>query len=234
MTDREKVVNNLTMLKGIKEGSAEHKMIIKKFNDSKLCTRYKMTVNDAWCATSVSYAFIVAKLAGKPGSDALFQCVECSCARMIELGKKQGIFVEKDNYVPSKGDVIFYDWQDSAEGDNKGTPDHVGIVEYVNGDYIHVIEGNKNDTVGERTIKVNGKYIRGFIVPKYKTVKYFPAYKGASTSIVDALKAVGVENPTLLYRRKIAKANDISNYVGTASQNIRMLVMLEKGKLIKP
>ena len=129
--------------------------------------------------------------------------------------------------------MIFYDWQDSAEGDNKGTPDHVGIVEYVNGDYIHVIEGNKNDAVGERTIKVNGRYIRGFIVPKYKTVKYYPAYKGSSTSIVDALKAVGVENPTLLFRRKIAKANDISNYVGTAAQNIKMLTMLKAGRLIK-
>lgn len=234
MTDREKVVNNLLMLKGIKEGSAEHKMIIKKFNDSKLCTRYKMTVNDAWCATSVSYAFIVAKLAGKPGSGALFQCVECSCGEMIELAKKQGIWKEADSYVPAPGDVIMYDWQDSGSGDNKGWPDHTGIVMDVKDGYIHVIEGNKNDAVGERKLKVNGKYIRGFIAPKYPVVKYYPAYKGDSTSIVDALKAVGVENPTLLFRRKIAKANDISNYVGTAAQNINMLLMLKKGKLIKP
>ena len=95
------------------------------------------------------------KLAGKPGSGALCQFVECSCAKMIELGKKQGIFVENDAYVPSKGDVIFYDWQDSGKGDDKGTPDHVGIVEYIKDGNIRVVEGNKNDAVGERTIKIN-------------------------------------------------------------------------------
>lgn len=232
MTNRNKVVNNLTMLKGIKEGSAEHKQIIKVFNDSKLCTRYKMTVNDAWCATAVSYAFIVSKLAGKPGSGALFQCVECSCAKMIELGKKQGIFVESDSYVPKTGDVIFYDWQDSGLGDNKGTPDHVGIVEWVKDGVIKVIEGNKNDSVSERNIKVNGKYIRGFICPKYESM-YYPKYTGKSSSIVDALKAVGVSNPTLTFRAKIAKANGITAYIGTASQNTKMLVLLKNGKLIK-
>lgn len=164
---RNKVVNGLVMLKGIKEGSAEHKMIIDKFNASGLCTRYKMTTKDAWCATTVSFAFIINKLAGKPGSGALFQCVECSCSKMIELGKKQGIFVENDAYVPKTGDVIFYDWQDSGKGDNTGTPDHVGLVEKVVNNIIYVIEGNKNDAVGERKIAVNGKTIRGFICPKY-------------------------------------------------------------------
>ena len=164
---RKKVVESLTMMIGIHEGSAEHKMIINKFNASGLCTRYKMTANDAWCATAVSFAFIVNKLAGKPGSGALCQFVECSCAKMVELGKKQGIFVENDAYVPKIGDVIFYDWQDSGVGDNKGNPDHVGLVMSVTGNVIKVVEGNKNDAIGTRQIKVNAKTIRGFITPKY-------------------------------------------------------------------
>lgn len=38
--------------------------------------------------------------------------------------------------VPSPGDYIFYDWQDSpnyATTDNQGGADHVGIVEKVSG-----------------------------------------------------------------------------------------------------
>ena len=232
MSNRDKVVNNLLMLKGIKEGSTEHRMIINTFNNSKLCTRYEMTTKDSWCATTVSYAFIVSKLAGKPGSGALFQCVECSCGKMLELAKKQGIFVEKDSYVPRKGDVIFYDWDDSGSGDNTGWPDHVGIVEWVKDGVIKVIEGNKNDAVGERSIKVNGRYIRGFICPKYETM-YYPKYNGKSNSIVDALKAVGVTNPSFSLRGKIAKANGISLYVGTAKQNTQMLELLKGGELVR-
>lgn len=246
---RDSVVNALNMLIGIKEGSKEHKMIIDTFNKSGLCPRYKMGVHDAWCATAVSFAFIVNKVAGKPGSGALCQFVECSCAKMIELGKKQGVFVENDAYVPKKGDVIFYDWQDSGSGDNKGTPDHVGLVEYVHGDSIRAVEGNKNDCVGKRTIKVNAKTIRGFIVPQYakyckpsavqttvttKTpVTYYPKYTGKSNSIVDALKSIGVKDPTIEKRTKIAKANGISGYSGLASQNNTLLTLLKAGKLKK-
>ena len=233
MSDRDRVVQNLAMLKGVKEGSVDHRRIINTFNNSKLCTRYEMTMKDAWCATAVSYAFIVSKLAGKQGSGALFQCVECSCPKMIELAKKQGIWKESDSYVPKKGDVIMYDWQDSGAGDNKGTPDHTGIVMEVNGNNIKVIEGNKNDAVGIRELKVDGKYIRGYIAPHYD-VLYYKKYTGKSYSIVDALKAVGVSNPSLLFRRRIAKANNIKAYMGTANQNMKMLELLKEGKLKKP
>lgn len=164
---RKKVVNALDMLLGVKEGSAEHKMIIDTFNKSGLCTRYKMTTKDAWCATAVSFAFIVTKLAGKPGSGALFQCVECSCTRMIDLAKKQGIWVEDDSHVPKVGDVIMYDWQDSGKGDDKGTPEHTGIVKSVSNNKMVIIEGNYKNSVSERSLPVNSKFIRGFICPKY-------------------------------------------------------------------
>ena len=122
-----------------------------------------MTVNDAWCATGVSAAFIATGLAG------IFPCVECSCENMITLAKKAGIWVENDAYVPSTGDVILYDWDDSGSGDCTGWSDHVGIVVSVSGSMINVIECNKNNTVGYRNIAVNGRYIRGYITPKYKS-----------------------------------------------------------------
>jgi hypothetical protein len=75
--------------------------------------------------------------------------------------------VENDAYVPSPGDIIFYDWQDSGSGDNTGTPDHVGIVEKVSGSTITVIEGNYSETVKRRYLSVNGRYIRGYGIPKY-------------------------------------------------------------------
>ena len=239
---REKIVKNVTMLKGIEEGSAEHKMIIDTFNKSGLCKRYKMTTNDSWCATTVSYAFIVAGMAGKSGSGKLCEFVECSCGEMIALGKKQKVFEESDAYVPTTGDVIFYDWDDSGKGDNTGWPDHVGLVVKVSNGVITVIEGNKNDKVAERVIKVNSKYIRGFIVPKYskyatksesKKVEYYPKCSAGGWSLVDALKSVGVKSPTMALRKKIAEVNGIKNYKGSAIDNLKMLNLLKKGKLKK-
>lgn len=53
-----------------------------------------------------------------------------------------------------------------------------------------------------------------------------------STSIVDGLKSIGVNN-TFANRKKIAKANGITNYSGTASQNEKLLSLARQGKLKK-
>lgn len=53
-----------------------------------------------------------------------------------------------------------------------------------------------------------------------------------STSIVDALKAIGV-NSSMSNREKIAKVNGIKNYTGSASQNISLLNKLKSGTLKK-
>lgn len=86
---------------------------------------------------------------------------------MIELFKGLGCFIENDAYVPMPADILFYDWNDSGSGDNVGVSDHVGIVEKVSGGTITVIEGNYSNAVKRRTLKVNGRYIRGYGVPKY-------------------------------------------------------------------
>lgn len=164
MTERElrqQPVNYLTKYLGIREGSAEHKAILATFNNSGLCSRYKMTTKDAWCATAASAAYIASGLAD------LFPCVECSCGNVIALAKKAGIWVEDDAYVPDTGDAILYDWQDSGAGNNTGWPDHIGLVVSASGGKIKVIEGNISNTVGYRTVTVNGRYIRGYITPKF-------------------------------------------------------------------
>lgn len=63
-------------------------------------------------------------------------------------------------------------------------------------------------------------------------VEYYPQYTGNTNSIVDALKAVQV-NVSYSHRVKIAKANGIAGYIGTAAQNTQMLALLKDGKLRK-
>lgn len=170
-------VNYLKKYVGIKEGSAEHLAILKVFNDSGLCSRYKMTAKDAWCATGVSAAFIATGLAQ------IFPCVECSVGNMIGLAQKAGIWVENDAHVPKVGDAITYDWNDSGAGDCTGWPDHVGLVSSVSGNNITVIEPNYNDSVGYRTITVNARYIRGYVTPKFSSmVGKIPSSGGSAST----------------------------------------------------
>ena len=146
---------------GRKESDGSHKEIIDVYNSQKsLPRKYKVKYTDAWCATFVSALFV------KAGATNLI-ATECSCEKMIAGMKTLGIFIEDENRIPSKGDIVFYDWQDNRTGDDKGSSDHIGIVESANGNTFIVIEGNKNGAVGRRTCKVNQKYLRGFAIPKY-------------------------------------------------------------------
>ena len=95
---------------------------------------------------------------------------KCSrCGSMVRLFKQLDSWDESDARIPNPGDIIFFDWDDNGYGDNTGFPGHVGIVEKVVGSTVTVIDGNnKDDAVGRRTIEINGRFIRGYGVPKYK------------------------------------------------------------------
>lgn len=62
---------------------------------------------------------------------------------------------------------------------------------------------------------------------------FFPALKCDVTGIIEGLEKVGADS-VFTYRRKIAECNGISDYCGSYEQNITLLVLLKKGKLIKP
>lgn len=64
------------------------------------------------------------------------------------------------------------------------------------------------------------------------SISYYPKCDSKHTSIVNALNSIKV-NSSYSNRTKIAKKNNIKLYVGTANQNIKMLDLLKKGKLIK-
>lgn len=161
---RQKVVEIAKSYFGCKESDGSHRKIVDLYNSHKPLARgYPLQYTDAWCDGFASAVAIQAGL-----TDII--PTEVGCGKHIELFQKIGRWIENDAHVPSPGDYIFYDWQDGADHqktDNTGSPDHVGIVCEVSGSAITVIEGNKNNAVGYRTLTVNGRYIRGYGVPDY-------------------------------------------------------------------
>lgn len=157
------VVKKAKSWKGCKESNGTHKQIIDTYNKHTPRARgYKVKYTDAWCATYVSAVSI------DLGYEKIIP-LECSCEKMIEKFKKIGCFVENENRVPKVGDICFYDWNDNGKGDNKGSADHVGIVVNVSRETFTVMEGNFDNQVKERVLKINAKYLRGFGVPKYNS-----------------------------------------------------------------
>lgn len=72
------------------------------------------------------------------------------------------------------------------------------------------------------------------VTPTPVVSKYYPAYKGATnTSLISGLAGVGEKDTSYAHRAKIAAANGVRNYRGTAAQNIQLLNLLKQGKLIK-
>ena len=163
---RNELVNDAKSFLGAKQGSAKHKAIINTFNKVKP-DGWAMTYSAAWCAAFASG--IAIDTFGVNKAKKYFP-LSANCGTIIRKAQNMGLWVESDAFVPDKGDWILYDWDDSGRGDNVGGPDHVGIVESVTRSKITVIEGNKSKAVGERELSINGRYIRGFVVPKYSAM----------------------------------------------------------------
>lgn len=131
-----------------------------------------------------------------------------------------------------------------VKGDIASIPEIPGICVHKNG-HVGVYIGNgevieaRGFDYGVVKTKLNARpWEHWFEYPfvtyiKEETPKYFDKYIGTSGSIVDGLHCIGVDS-SFSYRKKIAIANEIKLYVGTAKQNTKMLNLLKKGKLIKP
>lgn len=159
---REKLVSAAESWLGYSEKNGLFREIIDLYNTQKPLPRgYPVQYADEWCATYVTAVGIKAGL-----HDIIFG--ECSCGKMIDLYREKGQWVENDAYVPEMGDIIMYEWSDSGVGDCSSGADHVGIVTACDGSTITVIEGNKGEAVAYRTLKVNGRYIRGYCLPNYQ------------------------------------------------------------------
>lgn len=164
---RQSVVNVMKGWLGWSEANGKFKAIIDLYNTQRPLPRgYKVQYTDEWCATTVTAAGMKAGL-----ETIIFG--ECSCSRMIDLYKAKGRWMENDAYRPQIGDIIMYYWKDGANyatTDCTAAPNHVGIVSAVNGDTLTIIEGNKGEAVSTRSVKINGRYIRGYCLPDYASM----------------------------------------------------------------
>lgn len=163
MKSRQKVVDLIESWVGKNEHDGSFREIIDIYNKFPNPPRgIKMAYDWAWCAATWS------ALAIKLDYTSIMP-IEISCGYLINKAKEMGCWNEHDETIPKPGDACLYDWQDSGKGDNTGWPDHVGTVSYVNEDsgYFVVTEGNYSDSVKKRTVSLNGRFIRGFITPKY-------------------------------------------------------------------
>lgn len=206
---RQSVCNTINGWIGATKGSAKHMEILNTYNNHKPLARgYAVQKNDAYCATTVSAAYIKAGIAAYTGT-------ECGVENYVNVAKGKGIWQENDAYMPSLGDACVYDWDDSGVGDNTGYSDHIGIVTKVNGKTSFVVtEGNMSGgVVGTRTVQVNQRYIRGFIIPDFNTIakgmggsagtaKPAPSApaKGSSLSKTEKFKGYVTADPDLSVR----------------------------------
>ena len=146
------------------------------------------------------------------------------------------IDVYKGLFLYDKVKVIngLYNWVKTSTF----TTNNYNIETYtvIKGDTLWNIAKRFNTTVDE-LVRLNNIKNKNLIYPgqvlKIKgNVEYYPKYTGNTVSIVDALKSIGV-NSSYDNRAYIAKKNGINNYIGSASQNLRLLQLLKEGKLIK-
>ncbi len=161
---RQAVVNLVKSWKGRNESDGSHKYIIDIYNShtGSLPRGIKMEYKWAWCAAT--WSALAVKLLYTS-----IMPIEISCGYLIEAARKMKCWIENDAYMAQPGDAILYDWDDTGKGDNTGWPEHVGTVIETHKDagYYVVMEGNYGDAVKPRTISINGRYLRGFITPKY-------------------------------------------------------------------
>ena len=87
-----------------------------------------------------------------------------TCTIGVQWFKDRGQWQDQ-SYMPSAGDLIFFDWSDNGTRD--GVPDHVGIVEHVDENYIYTVEGNSSDMCRQNKYRIGSDNILGYGIPAY-------------------------------------------------------------------
>ena len=141
----EKVIAQAKAWLGITEYDGRFSEIIRAYNEIP-GARGPALASYPWCAIYVSAVY------WKAVGESRF--AEMACDAMIQKLQTLGVYSVSGR--PDVGDVIFYDW------DGNGTSDHVGIITEVSANSFTVIEGNKSDAVGYRTIAKSYPCIKGF------------------------------------------------------------------------
>ena len=203
-------------------------------------------LQDMWCAMFVSWC---ADTAGIPST-----VVPCHSFTVEGLNKfiawgraYTRAQVANGSYTPQPGDIIYYK---SSRNTNK--TNHVGIVTSYSGRTIYTVEGNTSSAtistnggaVCSKSYDISNTYIVYICSPDYASASvipddsqpfgvYFTACASGFESLSDALVSVGADG-SFANRKRIAAANGIADYSGTAEQNIQLLSLLKAGTLLNP
>lgn len=102
-----------------------------------------------WCAIFVSWVM------NQAGVDESVLPKFSVVSTGVNWLKAKGAWHESD-YIPTSSDIIFFDWE------NDGIPNHVGIVEYSDDNYVYTIEGNSNDECKRNSYNLNSSVIYGY------------------------------------------------------------------------
>nr|DAY11077.1 MAG TPA: hypothetical protein [Caudoviricetes sp.] len=169
---REAIVNTAIRYNGMAFKGGSHRTLIDEFNKHRP-DGWAMTYTANFCAACAS---AIAYLCGVGD---VYPC-SANVGTIVAKAQKMGIWAENDAYVPTAGDWIVYAWQDSGRGDNTTGASHVGIVVSADSKYINVFEFNihNNHSTGYRRIAVNGRFIRGFVVPKFQSYGWIQDSRG--------------------------------------------------------
>ena len=116
---------------------------------------YGFAQREEWCACFVSWC---ADQCGYIEAGVIPKFSLCSAG--MEWFESRGQFMD-GSYVPSSGDLVFFDWG------NDGSVDHVGIVESVVDGTVYTVEGNSGDKVARRSYAIGYGQIVGYGVPAY-------------------------------------------------------------------
>lgn len=125
-----------------------------KNNDTIFGTWYGLP-NQPWCAMFISYC------ANEVGISQDVIKKFASCTTGFNWFKEKGL-ATREHITPKPGDIIFFIWKQ-----NESTPDHVGLVEYVENNIVHTIEGNRSDKVQRFEYELNNCTIYGYAKPQY-------------------------------------------------------------------
>lgn len=222
-----KVAKIALSYEGAKTGDKKHRKLVDTFNKVEpngMVASYK----DYWCAISWTAWQILAGMSHKDVP------MGYNVPRLIEEAKARKIWVESDSYTPRAGDGIIYDWQDSGKGDNTGNGDHIGVVYKCTKDTIYVIEGNAGDkgVCKKRKVAINGRYIRGFITPKYNAI-YIDHLARRYAWAKGTPKATYQKKPNKYFKRAWHK-HFPKKKIGSGCHQFVMLVMRVAGYKVMP
>ena len=105
----------------------------------------------AWCAMFVSWCAKEAGILNKVIPKYAW------CESGADWYKNRNRYGWRGKYTPKPGDVVFF-----YNKNNSAPYYHTGIVEYVEGDKVHTIEGNSSDEVRRRNYSLSYSDIQGY------------------------------------------------------------------------